>query len=425
MSEQRYLFNREKGIERFNFFLLAGLVFFASGIFKPELIAYQGMQYAIILFCMLALLIINIDVEHYPIRPVVVLGVMIIISGIHGFLNDGNTHMLIKGVIFTLMVCMTAAISTKLRFETIINALFAGAAVLLLFNILLCLWYPALGVDHGKFYGSWEGVFDQKNILGRLTVFATITALMRTICLKKGYLVTIIIVALAIWCCLNSDSRTSLMLCFLSVVIFAFVQMCQLLAAFKNWFSNQFVLLSLLLLVVCLGAIAALSTPYNLQTGYDGIILFGKHISLTGRLTIWAYALSHLADHSLLFGYGLDGFWTPRHFEEYGAIFPTNNFYPNDSHNGLVDLMVNMGVIGGALYIGILVSLMVWATPVRSIIDRKINMCFFLFLIIYVCGNITESDILKSTSVLNVVFFIMIFKFFSKENLMLHRQSTP
>jgi exopolysaccharide production protein ExoQ len=69
--------------------------------------------------------------------------------------------------------------------------------------------------------------------------------------------------------------------------------------------------------------------------------------SLTGRLPLWN-ELWKSAEKRPLAGHGYGGFWGEKNVLKYSAIFA---WHIPHAHNGYLDLMLAVGVIGAALYV--------------------------------------------------------------------------
>jgi O-antigen ligase len=82
--------------------------------------------------------------------------------------------------------------------------------------------------------------------------------------------------------------------------------------------------------------------------------------TLTGRTALWNTLLGYWADRPVL-GYGLGGFWSARHVEE---IYRAQRWPVSEAHSTYVDVLLDSGVVGLALY------LLVLATALRSATRR-------------------------------------------------------
>ena len=77
-----------------------------------------------------------------------------------------------------------------------------------------------------------------------------------------------------------------------------------------------------------------------------------KDMSLTGRMDFWPMIVDKI-NHHPIFGYGLSGFWQPwRGADNPGAdiIVAKTQFRPAHAHNGFLDLGLELGWLGVALF---------------------------------------------------------------------------
>lgn len=86
-------------------------------------------------------------------------------------------------------------------------------------------------------------------------------------------------------------------------------------------------------------------------------VLLGREESvdnLSGRMPVWEECLTYINRRPLL-GYGFDSFWTPdrirRISDEAGWGVP-------GAHNGYLEIVLSLGIVGGALYVAILLLAM-------------------------------------------------------------------
>ncbi|HEX9050432.1 MAG TPA: O-antigen ligase family protein [Anaeromyxobacter sp.] len=74
--------------------------------------------------------------------------------------------------------------------------------------------------------------------------------------------------------------------------------------------------------------------------------------TLGGRTALWDMLLSYSADRPVL-GYGLGGFWSARHVEE---IYRAQRWPVAEAHSTYVELLLDAGVVGLAVYVIVLVA---------------------------------------------------------------------
>ncbi len=192
---------------------------------------------------------------------------------------------------------------------------------------------------------GWHGWFPHKNTMGPYLVFSLLTILTfdRS---RLGKLASLgaIGVLLAF-----SDSVTGISAAILGLAIWVWVQLYRNLDL-RN--SSIFLLSSLMVLAFALvGAATSLTAITDAS---------GKDLTFTGRTFIWRATFNAWMERPVL-GYGLGGILgqdpiTPRTAEVWRAI----GFRVPHSHNGVLDVGIQLGLIGVALF------LLLWGTTLVS-----------------------------------------------------------
>ncbi|MCV3216499.1 O-antigen ligase family protein [Plectonema radiosum NIES-515] len=204
-------------------------------------------------------------------------------------------------------------------------------------STIVALGFPLVGIDQEAHAGAWKGVYGQKNVLGSMMVLSSLTffalpkensALYRWF----GFTFSLVLMLL-------STSKTSLVVSFLLMLIIMF---------YKNfkWQGKISVILgNIFILILACVAVVVLTYWIELITG------LGRDPSLTGRTFIWDVMIAKLMEQPL-FGYGLNAFWAPNspYAIEVGQAF-RSTWIPPNGHNGLLDLSVDVGLVGLALFL--------------------------------------------------------------------------
>jgi O-antigen ligase len=132
--------------------------------------------------------------------------------------------------------------------------------------------------------------------------------------------------------------------------------------------------------------------------------MIGKDPTLTGRTEIWAYVIRDIWMKPLL-GWGYFGFWyltNPAALEISDAV----HWVVPQSHNGLLEWLLNIGVLGTALFALILIRIFVLAlrclrTSERALAISTIS-CFAGILVL----GVSETVLLAATQSSTPVMFI-------------------
>lgn len=309
-----------------------------------------------------------------------------------------------KVMVFLLVVIIASYFAAKLRVETFLKVLVISLFLLSFVNFLVVLLMPEIGVDVGVFEGDWKGVYDQKNSMGRLASLLAVACVLLLLMAKD--------VGVRLYCALfaisafyfsyYSGSRTALASSF--ITIFIIVSYCFLSYFYNHHVKEKRAFSLILFLEIALVVFFFINATYvvNLYSSSDGLSVMGYFVSLTGRVTIWDFALNHLSGVHAVFGYGLDNFWTEERFSILGPMKGMGDFYPHDSHNGYIDILIQGGWLGAILYA--VFFLLVILCFLFGDLSKNVKLCAFGFFVLFFVSNLTESYVTKSTNIISFLF---------------------
>lgn len=177
--------------------------------------------------------------------------------------------------------------------------------------------------------GSWQGILEHKNELGRIMVLTVIVFWLKTPRTKVSW----ILIALAGVLLLLSQSVTSIVT---SVTLIMIVPLFRVL----QWRTTSAmpVILAVGLLILAIIALLTISNLASLTA------LVGKDLTLTGRTLLWGDVWQKIAERPLL-GYGYNAFWLGLEGES-AEIWAKYGWRPNHAHNGFLDLWLELGIVG-------------------------------------------------------------------------------
>ncbi|HYD67856.1 O-antigen ligase family protein [Azospirillum sp.] len=218
----------------------------------------------------------------------------------------------------------------RFSFVDILKLLVVGTAITMFLSFAAIVAMPDIGLDSEQHVGAWKGIFWQKNVTGRIMV-TLITCLLWLEWLGEGRRwVNRGLLALAFVLLVMCRSGTSL--------ITAVVVLAVMLGA--GLVRSNIRVFMLTLTVAGLGILAAiLAGPMIFEAV---LTLLGRDAGLTGRDLIWEHVLATL-DNNLILGFGFGAYW-------YGPYAPGSYFVMNwgitSAHNGWLELMLDLGVLG-------------------------------------------------------------------------------
>jgi len=261
--------------------------------------------------------------------------------------------------------------------------LLAWAFILLAVLSAACaLLLPRYGIDNQFHRGDWQGVFGQKNLLGKAMLVGMIA-----LWSAKGVLLRIVQIVGLLLCAVvmvMSGSRAAL-------VVLATLLL--LAAGFRVLRARLTTLvpLTISLLATCSGVVLLVARNSSFL-----LASLGRDITLTRRTEIWSAVWTAISRHMAL-GYGFSGFWAGLHGESV-QVAARLGFVPRHAHNGFLDLWLELGIVGLSLFVaGYLQAVGDGVKLVRTSRDRLAAwpLLYLAFMFIY---DLAEGPILRQNN---------------------------
>jgi O-antigen ligase len=267
-----------------------------------------------------------------------------------------------------------------------------GISIVLSF--MFAVGVPKLGIMGGLHAGKWRGIYAHKNVLGKMMVMSALIFLLLAISAKRNRRI--------LW----GGFSLSAMLIVLSASSTSLVNLIALIAAF---FALRTLRLRYEQMIPALLAIAIVAGSLQLlyTANADALLgLFGKDATLSGRTDMWPYVLEKIWERPWL-GYGYSGFWRGLDGES-AYIWYATRWTPPNAHNGLLDLWLDLGLLGVSIYLlGFLTSFIRAIARVR--LSRTTEEFWPVIYMLYmVLANLTESTMLERNSLYWVLFAALI-----------------
>lgn len=235
---------------------------------------------------------------------------------------------------FLLSLYMASRFTIEQQFSLAVQALI----IAFFFSILLAVAMPGIGIHQvGAYEGSLKGAFGDKNRFGASAATLLVALFMLANYAEKKQRWAFILLLLCFATLLVSSSVTALILSVASLFLVSLYQ------KFK-WLGKKSVLL------VNLSILFSISFFYVIISSWIEILtFFGRDPTLSARTLIWNYVITvKIPPHPYL-GYGKGAFWSSERLTagfEYAALH-----IPAHSHNGFLDLILEAGLIGFALFL--------------------------------------------------------------------------
>lgn len=277
-------------------------------------------------------------------------------------------------------------IAIRFNLDEYITILAISFTICIFISLFFCLFLPQYGVmgkgvilseEDIKHAGSWRGIYSHKNYLGRSMALASLILLFPDKKHNKKNFVKYIALGLSILILFLSNSKTSFVIFLTLLSLFPLFKVLRLQ---YTW-------------AVPIFTICILTTGSAFTLLYDNFdIVFGalgKDATLSGRTELWKEILLSIQDRPLL-GHGYGAFWPENGaasivWQEFGWEAP-------HAHNGLLDMALELGVLGTAIFVMNYVSAAVQSISLVRYSTKPSGIFPISFLILMFMVNLTESS---------------------------------
>ncbi len=268
-------------------------------------------------------------------------------------------------------------------------------AVSIILSFIFAIALRKYGVMGGIHAGAWRGIYTHKNWLGRMMVLGSGVLFLLANDARKHRLITWIGLSLAFLLVLLSRSSSSLLN---TIIVLSTVS-----ASRALWLHTK------LLIPVVVSAIAFGSLFSLGATSFAEAVLgsLGKDLSLTGRADIWPFVIDKIQERPLL-GYGFAVFWNGLQGES-AYIWRALKWSVPDSHNGFIDLWVDLGFLGFFLFCITFVQTLIRSVALIRVTQSWISLWSLLLLVYLMLSNLSESALFSRNSLIWVLYTALVF----------------
>lgn len=255
---------------------------------------------------------------------------------------------------------------------------------------------PKYGRMSGVHFSTWRGIYNHKNVLGKVMAPSTIVFLLLALQSQQRSWLFWGGMGLSVLLIITSKASSPMINLFILITEFFLFRILR-------WQYK-------LMIPSLMGILTIVTIIYSfVATNSEAIAaFFGKDLTLTGRTNMWPFIVDKIVQSPWL-GYGFGAFW--RGLEGPSAdVWYASGWRPPNSHNGYLDLLLELGLVGLSIYlIGFLTSFQKGLSYIRSV---KTSDGFWpaIFLTYIVLANLTESTLIIQN---NFFFVIQAAIFFS------------
>ena len=244
-------------------------------------------------------------------------------------------------------------------------------------------------------FGTWRGLAPHKNVLGQIslmcTVLLTIIIYYETDLIKRTISIFYLFIAIALLFGANSSTNILAFLLFTFSTIVFYLQF----SIFSKLGIGRFIALSSVFSFIGIFYLIFTQTPEIVEA----LNLTGKDVTtFSDRTYLWEYMMFEISKHPIL-GCGFRGFWV---VDSIGiqTIWNRFLFLPIQAHNGYLDIMNELGIIGIGLLIATLIN---YFLQVRKVKGQNF---WIWFILIPLFINATETTLFREGHI-TFIFFII------------------
>jgi len=276
------------------------------------------------------------------------------------------------------------------------------AYIMIPFSILFIVYFPKIGISYSPDTEAltYVGVAESKNGLGRICLVAGFFFLFNLVRirnvaklenLKKEIFFHVLFLIMILWLLIISNSVTSLITLVIGSIVFIGLGGGVIKKNIK--YIGIFIIVGIIFV-------------FLLQMSFDFIGMFikfqGRDWTFTGRTRLWEDLLAFRTNPWIGVGYG--SFWLGKRLATLWGIYA---WLPNESHNGYLNVYLELGVIGIFLLAGVIYCVY---QNIKNALKNdfyfgRFRMGMFIIALLY---NITEDAIGKMTLIWFVFLLISI-----------------
>lgn len=303
----------------------------------------------------------------------------------------------------SIIACQTACFgiyfASCYSFKQQIKLLAIALGIAMVLSLFYTLLFPQLGIHSDELAGAWRGIYVQRNILAQVATFSVLIFWLLFLIDRNYRYLAWLGLFLSFLLVLLSGSKTGLAVTILTIILYPFCKVCR-------WQDIKIILLlNILLLVIGSSSILIANNRVVLARNLGG------DVTLTGRTLIWTATIAKIKQKPWL-GYGRDVFWNPESSipkqiaRDMGG---TKNYFPPHAHNGFLDLISDLGLIGLCLFL-LSFTLTYWRACNRIRYSNSPEDIWpLMYLSFFFLYNITEGSIMKHNSALWAVYITISF----------------
>jgi exopolysaccharide production protein ExoQ len=273
-------------------------------------------------------------------------------------------------------------------------------------SLLFVIFLPNYGMMGGFHAGAWRGIYNHKNVLGKIMVPSAIVFYLLSLDSKNKRWVLWSFLAASVFLMLLTKAASPLVNLTILMILLSILPILR-------W--NYLFMVPVIIGVASVGILLYLSIINN---SAELVGALGKDLTFTGRTNFWPLMIDKIWEKPLL-GYGFGAFWQGLDGPS-AYVWNAADFKAPNGHNGYLDICLELGFVGLSIYtIQYIISLRKALSSIK--ISRTPEIFWPILLLCYVVlSNLTESVLVLQNNFLWIlqlsVFFALPMQHSTKVN---------
>jgi exopolysaccharide production protein ExoQ len=291
--------------------------------------------------------------------------------------------------VYGVVVVALALVSGRGQYPGRAADLVRWAMTLLLFiSIVFIAVFPSFGIAEN----GWRGLTSTKNNFGQMVLLC---GLLWFFAVRRGQVHPWIAVPLILIClaCLGLSRSLTSLVAFAGVATFIGTMVLTRATGVAWQGVIGLALLAVLIALHCL--IVVYGLPSFREVDNFVYSLTGRDLSLAGRTYLWELIWNEIREHPML-GTGYGGFWLGLEGKSGMVAYLVRWGYPGQAHNGYLDMLNEIGIIGLFLVVVVIVRYAMQLIRLAAE-DRELATMHACFLVAVLTLNIAEGVLLRTT----------------------------
>jgi len=287
-------------------------------------------------------------------------------------------------------------LATRYSLREILRLLWILGVIAAIGSFLVVWRKPEMGIASGATAGDWQGLFGQKNTLGRFMAFEIMAFGVGIISEKgKWRWFCILGAALCLPLLVMSKDATAYLALPMLVVLLPLFQLAR---------THSFIKMTAFITV--LGATAAGIFFTMILDPQKVLQLMGKNSSLSGRTDIWSMVWDKFVQRPWV-GYGYSAFWMGKDGKQSAEIWEALHWAVPHSHNGFLDVLVQVGAVGMAIFVVGYVAFFYKALRCARASKTILGLFPLVYLSFMILFNCSEGSIIREENMFWVLYAAM------------------